>query len=273
MSQIPVYDSARHIHPAIDELKNVARYQYLIVQLVQRDILTRYKRSALGIAWTMLNPLGMMVILSIVFSQLFASATPAYPLYILSGLMAWNFFAQCTNASMYNMVWGGGLIHRIYIPRSTFVLSAIATALVNLTLSIIPLVLVMLVMKVPLRLTIFYLPIPMFLLACFSLGVGLILSILAIYFPDVAEMYQIVLTAWMYLTPVIYPEKIVPPALLPILRANPMYFLLNLYRLPLYDGRLPTLGEFWPAAAWAIGILVLGWFIFTSKADEFAYRV
>jgi len=273
MHQDSVYDSAAHIHPAIDEIKNVARYRYLILQLVKRDILTRYKRSILGVAWTMLNPLGMMVILSIVFSQIFASATPAYPLYILSGLMAWNFFAQGTNASMYNMVWGGGLLHRVYIPRSTFVLSAIATAMVNLILSIVPLVLVMLVMKIPLRLTIFYLPVPMLLLTCFALGVGLILSTMAIYFPDVVEMYQILLTAWMYLTPVIYPEKIVPVAILPILRANPLYYLLNLYRLPLYDGRLPTLGEFWPAAAWAIGILILGWFIFTSKADEFAYRV
>jgi ABC-type polysaccharide/polyol phosphate export permease len=273
MSQDQVYDSATHIHPAIDEIKNVARYRYLIVQLVKRDILTRYKRSILGVAWTMLNPLGMMVILSIVFSQLYAISTPAYPLFILSGLMAWNFFAQGTNASMYNMVWGGGLLHRIYIPRSTFVLSAIATALVNLTLSIVPLVLVTLVMKVPVRLAIFYLPIPMFLLACFSLGCGLILATLAIYYPDVAEMYQIILTGWMYLTPVIYPEKIVPSAMLPILHANPMYYLINLYRLPLYDGRLPVWGEFWPAAAWAFGILIMGWFLFTSKADEFAYRV
>lgn len=273
MSQISVYDTATHIHPAIDELKNVARYRYLIFQLVQRDILTRYKRSVLGVAWTMLNPLGMMVVLSIVFSQLFASSTPAYPLYILSGLMAWNFFAQGTNASMYNMVWGGGLLHRIYIPRSTFVLSAIATALVNLTLSIVPLLLVVVVMRVPLQLTIFYLPIPMLLLACFSLGVGLLLSTLAIYFPDVAEMYQIILSAWMYLTPIIYPIKIVPPALLPILKWNPLYYLVILYRLPLYDGRLPAWDELWPAIAWAVGTLLLGWFVFTNKADEFAYRV
>jgi ABC-type polysaccharide/polyol phosphate export permease len=96
---------------------------------------------------------------------------------------------------------------------------------------------------------------------------------MAIYFPDVAEMYQIVLTAWMYLTPIIYPETIIPVNMQPYLRLNPLYFLVNLYRIPFYNGRIPEWGEFWPAAAWAIGILVLGWFIFTSKADEFAYRV
>jgi ABC-type polysaccharide/polyol phosphate export permease len=273
MSPLSEYDTATHIHPAIDELKNITRYGYLILQLVQRDILTRYKRSILGVAWTMLNPLGMMIVLSVVFSQLFAIQTPAYPLYVLSGLMAWNFFSQGTTASMHSMVWGGSLLHRIYIPRSTFVLSATATALVNLALSIVPLLLVVVVIRVPLSWSILYLPIPMLLLTCFALGIGLILSTLAIYFPDVAEMYQIILSAWMYLTPIIYPVKIVPPAILPFVKANPMYFLINLYRLPLYDGRLPVWSEFWPAAAWALGILVVGWFVFTSQADEFAYRV
>jgi ABC-type polysaccharide/polyol phosphate export permease len=273
MAQIPIYDTATHLHPAIDEIKNISNYRFLIFQLVRRDILTRYKRSVLGVAWTMLNPLGTMLVLSIVFSQLFATTTPAYPLYILSGLMAWNFFSQSTNAAMSSMVWGGSLLHRIYIPRSSFVISAIFTAMVNFTLSIVPLLIVSLVLRVPLKLTAFFLPVPMLLLACFSLGLGLILSTMAIYFPDVSEMYQIVLTAWMYLTPVIYPENIIPVAMQPFLRLNPLYYLVNIYRIPFYDGRLPVWSEFWPAMAWSLGILVLGWILFTSKADEFAYRV
>ncbi len=269
----PVYDSANHIHPALEELKSVFRYRFLIFQLVQRDILTRYKRSVLGVAWTMLNPLGMMIILSLVFSSIFASATPAYPVFLLGGLLGWNFFAQGTNASMYSMVWGGSLLHRIFIPRSTFVFSAIVTALVNLALSLVPLLLVTVIMQVPIRWSILFLPVPMLLLACFSLGLGLMLSTLAIYYPDVVEMYQIILTGWFYLTPVIYPIKIIPSYLLFIVQLNPMYYLINLYRLPLYDGRMPTAGEFLPAVAYALGYLILGWIIFTSKSDEFAYHI
>jgi ABC-type polysaccharide/polyol phosphate export permease len=118
-----------------------------------------------------------------------------------------------------------------------------------------------------------FLPVSLLLLACFTLGLGLAISTLAVYFPDVAEMYQIILTAWMYLTPIIYPETVIPAKYQLILHLNPMYYLVRLWRLPLYDGRWPTWGEFWPAAVLAIGVLLVGWFIFTSKSDEFAYRV
>ena len=189
-----------------------------------------------------------MLVLSIVFSQLFAVRTAAYPFYLLSGLMAWNFFSQSTTAAMQSIVWGSGLLHKIYVPRSIFTLSAICTAMVNLVLAIVPLLLVSSsILKFPLRWTILFLPVPMLLLAFFAFGVGLLLSTLAVYFPDVSEMYQIVLMAWMYLTPVIYPANIIPASIQPLIRMNPMYYLLNLYRLPLYDGRLPVWGEIWPA--------------------------
>ncbi len=187
--------------------------------------------------------------------------------------MAWNFFAQSTTAAMQITVWGGGLLHKIYLPRSIFTLSAICTAMVNLALAIVPLFLVALILKLPISWAVLFLPIPMLLLAFFAFGIGLLLSTLAVYFPDVSEMYQIVLMAWMYMTPVIYPANIIPVNLQPFILMNPMYYLLNLYRLPLYDGRLPLWGEFWPAAVLAIGMMIFGWFVFTSKSDEFAYHV
>jgi len=272
MASHPYYDSSIHKIPALEEIREIRRYKYLIFQLTRRDILARYKRSFLGVAWTMLNPLGMMIVLSIVFSQLFSSVE-SYPAYILSGLVAWNFFAQSTNAAMSGLVWGGSLIQRIYIPRTAFGVSAVGTALVNLLLSLVPLLLVMLVMQTTIHLAILFLPISIILLACFSLGVGLILSTMAVYFPDVAEMYQIILLAWFYLTPIIYPEEILPPNLLWIFKLNPMYYLVNLFRLPLMDGRIPTLVEILPAAFCGIGALLLGWIFFTSKSDEFAYRI
>jgi ABC-type polysaccharide/polyol phosphate export permease len=272
MASRPYYDSAIHKIPAVEEIREVSRYKYLLLQLTRRDILARYKRSFLGVAWTMLNPLGMMIILSVVFSQLFKQI-PSYPAYVLSGLIAWNFFAQSTNASMSGLVWGGSLIQRIYIPRTSFGVSAIITALVNLILSIVPLLLVMLVTHTAVHIAIVFLPVSIVLLACFSLGIGLILSTMAVYFPDVAEMYQIILLAWMYLTPIIYPQEILPANLHPILTFNPMYYLVRLFRLPLLDGRIPTLGDIVPAAICGVGALIIGWVFFTSKSDEFAYRI
>ena len=272
MQSTPIYDSGQLIPHALQELKEAFNYRHLLFQLIRRDILTRYRRSFLGVAWTMLSPLGIMLVLSFVFSHIFAG-TRAYPAFILTGLMVWNFFSQSTTSAMSSLVWGGGLLQRIYIPRAVFGISAIGSGAINLILSFVPLVIVMAVTGAPIRITIVYLPISLLVVACFTLGLGLLISTLAVYFPDVAEMYQIILTAWMYLTPIIYPETALPDKYQLILHLNPLYYMVKLWRLPLYDGRWPTWIDFWPAALMAFTMLLVGWLVFTSKADEFAYRV
>jgi len=272
--QPDIYDSALLGPKGLDELREVLNYRNLIFQLVRRDVLTRYKRSVLGVAWTMLNPLGMMLVLSLAFSQVLKTNIVGYPVFVLTGLMGWNFFSQTTTASMVNLVWGGGLLKRIYIPRSAFALAAMGTGLVNIAFSLVPMMIVLLFSGLPIRWTILFLPIPTLLLLFFSLGVGLLLSTWAIFFPDVSEMYQIFVTAWMYLSPVIYNDSMLPPDLqFWFSRLNPMYNLIRLFRMPVYDGRLPTWEEFWPSLLISMSVLIVGWLVFTSKSDEFAYRV
>ncbi len=270
-----VYDSSQSGSRSLDELRSAFNYRHLILQLTRRDITTRYRRSVLGVAWTMLNPLGMMIVLTLAFSAIFRFDTEhGFAGYVLTGYMAWTFFSQSSTAAMVNLVWGGNILRRIYIPRTSFALAAIATGLVNMILSIFPLALVLVITGVPLRATALFIPVPILLLAAFSLGVGLILSTLAVYFPDVAEMYQILLTAWMYLTPVIYPEEILPETYrLLITRTNPMYYLVKLFRLSLYNGEMPTPADWLPAVVISLSVLVVGWIIFARKSDEFAYRV
>src|SRR5262245_36997544 len=112
-----IYDSAKRGSSALEELRSIFQYRDLVYQLVRRDIVTRYKRSILGIAWTMLQPLGMMIVMTLVFSNLFQSIK-GYPAYILSGLVSWTFFSQTTTAAIHQIVWGGTLLHRIYLPRT-----------------------------------------------------------------------------------------------------------------------------------------------------------
>ncbi len=222
----------------------------------------------------MLTPLGTMLVLTIVFSRAFGVSEKGYAAYVLSGLMAWTFFAQTTNAATVNLVWGGTLLNRIYVPRTVFAVSAVGTGLVNLTISLIPLFLVIIVTGIPITPSVLFLPVPMLLLAMFSLGVGLILSAIAIYFADVTEMYQVILTAWLYLSPVIWTENMLSTNIVPILiRLNPMYHLINLFRAPVYYGRLPTLEELTISTGISVVTVVVGWWFFTSRADEFAYRV
>lgn len=271
-TDIPFYDSAQQKTAWLDELLQTLRYKDLIIHLVKRDITARYKRSVLGIAWTMLNPLGMMIIMTAVFSGLFDSVE-GYAAYILSGLIMWNFFSQGTVMGIGSLVWGGDLFGRIYFPRSIFAISAVGTGVVNLLLSLVPFLLVSLAVgRLP---TIYFVLviIPMALLAMFTLGLTLIIASLGIRFPDVVEVYNnILLLAWMYLTPIIYPVDILPPWLHSLLKFNPLFHMVNLFRDPLYYGRMldPQLVAI--CAIFSIGTLVLGWYIFSRMTDEIAYR-
>ncbi len=270
---IPVYDSSERAPAALQELRELFRYKNLLVQLVRRDILTRYKRSVLVVAWTMLNPLGTMLVMTIAFSYAFRANIDNYPAFVLSGLVGWNFFSQTTNAITHHLVWGGDLFKRIYIPRTAFAVSAIGTGLVNVALSLVPLVVVMLLTGVPLSPALFFLPIPVLLLAMFALGVGLLISTIAVYFADVAEMYQIVLTAWFYLTPVIYPSSYLPEPYQSWLQLNPLVHFVQVFRAPIYEGRIPSGTELLVSGVLALVTLLLGWFVFTKKSDDFAYRI
>jgi ABC-type polysaccharide/polyol phosphate export permease len=268
---ITVYDSSKRGIPAREELHELLRYRNLVFQTIRRNIIVRYKRSFLGVAWTMLNPLGTTLVMTIVFSQVFGGGAN-YAAYVLCGLISWTFFSQTTSDAMGNLLWGGDLLRRIYIPRTLFAVSAVGTGLVNLLLSLVPLILVLLVTDVPLTWNILLLPIPALFLALFSLGAGLLLSTIAIYFADVAEMYRILLTAWMYLSPVIYREEMIPQQYLWIVRLNPMYYLINAFRAPVYDGIVNWTDWLYAGSIGLVTFLV-GWLIFTQKADEFTYRV
>lgn len=271
--ETPVYDSARRRSAFIEEFKDLLRYRDLLTQLIARNIKTRYKRSVLGILWTMLNPLLMMLVLTFVFSEIFRFSTTHYAAYALAGLSLWGFFAQTTTGAMSELIWGGSLLNRIYLPRAIFAASALGTGLINLMLSLAPLFLIMLATGVPFRPVILFLPVSIILTAMFALGVALFLSRVAAYFADVMEMYQVVLTAWMYMTPVIYPEEIIPPHLRWFFILNPMYYLLEAFRAPLHAGRMSEPKTLVVAAVAAILTLVAGWWYFSRKADELAYRI
>jgi ABC-2 type transport system permease protein len=271
--EIPVYDSGRRRLPIIAEVQELFRYRDLLFQMVARNIKTRYKRSVLGILWTLLNPLLMMLVLTVVFSEVFRLRTHHYAAYALSGLVLWNFFAQTTSNAMSELVWGSGLLNRIYLPRALFPATALGTGLANFMLSLIPLFIIMLVTGVPLRPALLSLPLPILLTAMFALGVSLFLSTLAVYFADVLEMYQILLTAWMYFTPIIYPREIIPARLQPLLKLNPMYHLLETFRAPLYAGWFAGPKTVAAATVASVVALAVGWWVFARKADEFAYRI
>ena len=268
-----IYDSAKRKHPAIEEFLALFRYRDLIYQLVRRDIVARYKRSVLGVAWTMLNPLGTMLIMVLVFSRVF-NTVQSYPTYVLTGIICWTMFQQSTSFAMSSMVWGSTLFQQIYLPRTSFVVSTVLASLVNFVLSLVPLFIIMAFSKVEFELTVLLLPFSMLILFTFSLGVGLLVSTLAVFFPDVAEMYPVLLLAWMYLSPIIIPVEILQEVLNGlVITLNPFYYVVNIFRLLVYEGTFPTAFEWGLAFLISFAFLVTGWVLFTKKADSFAYHV
>ncbi len=268
-----MYDSATRRLAPIDELMSAVRYRDLIGQLIARDIRTRYKRSILGVAWTMVNPLVTMVVLTIVFGQIFRIEVGNYPAYLLSGVLVWNFFSQSTTAALHQLMWGGALFHRVYVPRTIFTVAAIGTGVVNLLLALVPLAVIVALTGGLFTPALLWLVVVVPLLAMFALGIALLVSTLSISFPDVIEMYAVVLNAWFFLTPVMYPVTIVPDQYLPLVMANPMFYLVSSFRIPIHDGLTPDPAVMGAAVLAATVSLLIGWIAFTSRADRIAYRI
>lgn len=268
-----IYDSSKRGIPLLEEFRELLRYRDLLLILIINNIKSRYKRSTFGVIWTMLNPLLYMTVMVIAFSHLFRFQIANYPVYLLTGLIAWNFFSQTTVQAMHTLIWGGNLLKKIYIPRTIFAAAAIGSGIINLLLSCIPLLIIMLATQQPLYLSWWFTPISILILAGVSLGFALILSMIAVFFADIIDLYQILLQAAFYLTPIMYPETALPEKLQNFLVLNPIYDVVKVFRAPIYDGHLPSLYSLCAALISTAVILLFGWWFFTRKAHEIAYRV
>lgn len=253
-----------------NEIRELFENSNLLLNLVRRDLTVRYKRSFIGFFWTMLHPLILMVILTIVFSNIFRfEGVSHYEVYFLSEYLVFGFFAQTTVQSMTSLSWNGMLIKRVRVPKSIFAISTTLSGLVNLCLAYIPLFIIMLVRGAPIRPTVLFLPVAFIIIAIFTLGVSLLLSALAVYFEDVSQMYQVGIIALMYLTPIIYPIGIIPLKFLWLIRLNPLTQLFKLARDPVYSGVLPDLHIITASLVAASLALVFGWFSFHRLSRGF----
>jgi ABC-type polysaccharide/polyol phosphate export permease len=241
--------------------------------LVSRDLKVRYKRSVLGYLWAMVNPLLTMAVLVVVFTNLFRRFNlEHYPIYLLSGLLLWRLFAGGTGVAMRSVLYASGILRKIYVPSSVFVAAAVGSALVNLLFAMVPLLLLALISGVRPNMTWLLLPLPILQTTLFAFGVGLIVAALAVFFADILDIYEVVVNAYFYLTPIIYPISILPEPLARLAKFNPMFQYIESFRSSLIAGHPP---EFMPSllsTLAALAITVAGWSLFTRLSDQFAYR-
>jgi ABC-2 type transport system permease protein len=254
-------------------ISDTIRYRELIWELALKELKLRYKRSVLGFLWALLNPALMMVVLTVVFSTIMRINVPHYAIFLLSVLLPWTFFSQSLSYAVDCIVGNGELIKKVSVPKLVFPLAAVASNVVNLLLSLIPMALLVLVMRHHFYGTWLYLPVPILALVLFTLGVSCFFATANVFYRDVAHILQIVLSAWFYFTPIIYALDFVPAHLRWLFRLNPIIYVINGFRLAIYYGMLPSKQSI--AASFACGIiaLIIGCAVFLKYQDEFVFYV
>jgi ABC-2 type transport system permease protein len=268
----PVYDTARRGLLFVEEAKALWEYRHLVTELVQRDLKVRYKRSVLGVAWSMLSPLLSMVALTIAFSALLKQQIANYPAYFLAGSVFWTFFAQATSHAASLTSDASEIARRVYVPRSVFVAAAVGGALVNLLYTLVPLFAIIAATGHPIHATWLFLPVSIVTGILFTAGVGLVVFTMASRFVDVKETYLVVLSTWFFLTPIVYTPAILAPKYRFIVRLNPMTYLVEMFRAPIYDGWLPGPNTLVFSLLAGVLSLVFGWLFYAWKIEDYGTR-
>ena len=252
-------------------MQNFKKYQPLLRELVIKNIKIRYRKSILGVFWTLLNPLLMMIVLSVVFSNIFKFEIENYPVYILTGQLIFTFFSEATNNAMTSIIANAPLIKKVYIPKYMFTLSNIISSIINVMASFSALIIVMVFMRMDLHFTMFLSFIPVLALIIFATGIGLILAACVVKFRDLMHFYGVFLTALMYLMPVIYPISILEgkPIIYEIVHYNPLSMMLDMFRDFVMNGTIPGAEIFVIIFLVSFAVLAFGVWVFRKRQDTF----
>ena len=245
------------------------KYSYLLMNLVKKDITTKYRRSILGILWSILNPLFMMLVITAVFRKIFSFSVENFPLYYLTGALIFNFSSEATSTAMTSILGASSLIRKVYIPKYIFPLQKCLFAMINMLFSMIAILIIFIILKVIPPLTIVLFPIPMLYAFVFCVGLGMILCTVNVFFRDTGHLYAVWLTAWMYLTPIIYPIDILPKAMLTFIKLNPLYYYVEYFRDVVLYGTVPGLELNLVCILFSMVTFGLGLIVFKHKQDDF----
>ena len=253
--------------------RSLTRYSFLIRQLVARDFKAKYKRSVLGMLWSFLNPLLTMSIQYVVFSTIFRSTIPNFIIYLLSGIICFNFFSEATGMCLMSIIGNATLINKVYVPKYIYPFSRTVSSSINLLLSLVPLFIMLLVTGTPIRPSIVLLPFALIMLFILSYGVGLILASMMVFFRDTQFLWNIFSMLLMYLTPIFYPDSIIPARFMTVYKLNPLYHVIRFIRSILIDGVSPEPKAYLLCAILCLVPFLVGVVIFRKNEDKFVLNI
>lgn len=250
-------------------LQMVYKYKFLITQLVGRDFKNKYKRSVLGVFWSLLNPILTMTVQYVVFSTLFKSNIPNFALYLIIGIVCFSFFSESTSIASQAIIGNASLITKVYMPKVIYPTATIFSSTVNLLISMIPLLLVMLITLTPVKPAAILIVFALLCLLMCSLGFGLLLSALMVFFRDIQFLWGVVTMIWMYVTPIFYPITILPDWMITAMQFNPLYHIITFVRTILMNGVSPAPDLYAACIISAVIPFILGLFVFKKLEDKF----
>lgn len=254
-------------------LKNFLKYRPLLGELVKKDIKLKYRRSYLGILWTLIEPLLTMIVLSTVFGSLYGNTDKTFPVYVLTGRLLYSYFANSTKACMRSIRSHSGMIKKVYVPKYIYPLSSVCSNYVTFLISLVVLFAVSIVLKVDITVRIFLSIIPLALLFIMAYGVGMILATLSVFFRDLEYLWSVVLMIIMYTAAIFYPvERLYDVGKGWILDINPLYNLISLFRDAVF-GYSMDVKQIAYASIFSFGSLLIGLIIFYKKQDKFILYV
>lgn len=248
---------------------NFWKYKVLLHELVIRDLKVKYRRSVLGYLWSVLNPLLMMIVISTVFSYMFRYEIENYALYLLSGQLIYNFYSDATNSSMNAILGSSSLIKKVHVPKYIFPIAKTLSSFVNLIFSLVAIIIMFIITDAPITPVVFLFPLPLFYLLLLCIGIGLILSVVTVYFRDMLHLYGVFLTALMYFTPIFYPVSVLPEYAFNLMKFNPLYHLVDMFRNIMLYGNFPTLESNIICFSMGCVSILIGLFFFKRKQGDF----
>lgn len=261
---VEIYDSSALPSPTVAAFANVWRRRRLLGVLTWRDLSLRYKRSVLGVWWTLLNPLLSTAVLWLIFSSIFKFQTGPVPyiVYMLSGVLLLTLFQEAVTGSANAIVHNSFLLSRVYAPAEIFGVAAAAAAAVTFVVGVMLLLATQLATGVGVPWTVVLTPIPVIAVLAMGTGLGLVVAAVAVRFSDALDVTRVGMTLLGFLTPTFYPIAIIPESFRPVIQANPLYSCLVIFRSLAYEGRLGTLPDYAVMTGVSVGMLLLGVFIF-----------
>ena len=257
----------------LDLFRDIYRSRELIRALTVTELKVRYKRSALGFLWALFNPLLMMTVLTLVFSGFMRISVHQYAIFVFSTLLPWTFFSQSLTYAVESIVGNGNLLKKVSVPKLVFPVAAVCSNVINFLLALAPLALLLLLLRFPFHWTLFYLPVPFLAIVLFALGCGLFVATANVFFRDVTHIIQIVLSAWFYCSPIIYSLEFVPRQYRWVFQLNPLLYILNGFRLAIYQGVLPSLQSTATSLACGTLVLAIGFAVFRRYQASFVFYV